>query len=67
VLPIGTSGSGEYFLMACDDSGVWRKNVHMRHLSVPVRVGASAADFFLRLADDWRKMAAGHGPPYTTG
>ena len=66
VLPIGTNGSGSYFLLACDDRGVWKFNVHMRPIARPVKVADSTRDFLSKLAEEWRAMADGEGAPYMT-
>ncbi len=66
VLPIGTNSSGSYFLLACDNSGVWKFNVHMRAIAPPVKIADSVEEFFMRIADDWRAMASGRGSPYMT-
>lgn len=66
VLPIGTNSTGTYLLLACDDSGVWKFNVHMGPVARPEKVAESTADFFAKLATEWRAMAAGKGGPYVT-
>ena len=62
--PFAANSSGEYLLLAYDDSGVWKICPQLPRLPAPHQLSGGFGSFLELIVEDWQAMLDGKGAPY---